>query len=40
MCCLICCVCMKKEFDISCSVYQGQGEIRHQRRENQMAKKL
>ena len=26
--CLICCVCMKKEFDISCSVYQRQGEIR------------
>ena len=31
---------MKKEFDISCRIYQVQGEIRHQRRENQMAKKL
>ena len=29
---------MKKEFDISCSIYQEEGEIRHQRRENQMAK--
>ena len=28
---------MKKEFDISCSIYQGQGEIRHRRCENQMA---
>ena len=28
---------MKKEFDISCSIYQRQGEIRHRRRENQMA---
>ena len=26
MCCLICCMCVKKEFDISCSIYQGQGE--------------
>ena len=26
MCCLICCMCMKKEFDISCSIYQGQSE--------------
>ena len=40
MCCLICCVCMKKEFDISCSIYQGQGEIRHRRWENQMEKML
>ena len=38
MCCLICYVCMKKEFDISCSIYQAEGEIRHRRRENQMAK--
>ena len=29
---------MKKEFDISCSIYQEQGEIRLRRRENQMAK--
>ena len=26
MCCLMCCMCMKKEFDISCSIYQGQSE--------------
>ena len=33
-------MCMKKEFDISCSIYQGQGEDSPRRRENQMAKKL
>ena len=30
-------VCMKNEFDISCRIYQAEGEIRHRRRENQIA---
>ena len=39
MCCLICCMCMKKKSLTFRAVYiKDRAKIRHRRRENQMAK--